>query len=276
MEILAVPQSQGAVVARSALLPAGCGALARLAGEVLGAPVRSVPLPEEGSPAVDGIANRDALLANRKAQLAAIEVHSGPLLTVGGDCATELVPLGVARWRHREGLCALWYDAHADLNTPQSSPSGAFHGMVLRAAFGEGDPQFAAAPALERGRAVLAGARSLDDGELAEVRAGLATHLPVATARDGAAVADAVLATGAGSVYLHIDLDVLDPKEFAGACYPEPDGLLVAEVVAGIRAVADALLVVGVGITECATDDPDELRTLVPIIEAVGSALGVV
>ncbi|NUS03623.1 MAG: arginase family protein, partial [Nonomuraea sp.] len=62
----------------------------------------------------------------------------GLVVTAGGDCGVELEPVAAARRRFGERLVVVWFDAHGDLNTPDSSPSGAFHGMVLRALTGEG------------------------------------------------------------------------------------------------------------------------------------------
>ncbi|TCO57019.1 arginase family protein [Actinocrispum wychmicini] len=244
MQIHAVPQRQGAVVERSRLLPDACLALAQLAGDIAYVKPYVVSVASTTSPVVDGIANRVELIANRSAQLEALEAPEGSVLTIGGDCAVEVAPIGVARFRHGEGLGVHWFDAHPDLNTPSTSPSGAFHGMALRALFGEGDPSFAAKPALRH--AVLVGARSIDDGERAAL---------------------ALVGTTGECAYVHVDLDVLEPTEFDGACYPEPDGLSVAEVAAAIQAIP--VPVVGAGITECATTDPHRLRLLTPILEAV-------
>nr|WP_042183291.1 arginase family protein [Kibdelosporangium sp. MJ126-NF4]CEL15412.1 Arginase [Kibdelosporangium sp. MJ126-NF4] len=255
MRIHAVPQRQGALVDKARLLPAGCLALSRLAGDVAGITPHVVPVSTEDSPAVDGVANRAALIVNRTAHLAALEAPQGPVLTIGGDCGSDVVPIGVARFRYGANLGVAWFDAHPDLNTPETSPSGAFHGMALRALFGEGDPEFAASPALRPGNAVLIGARSIDAGEQAAIDRGLVTS-------------DSFPGE---YLYLHVDLDVLDPGEFGGATYPEPDGLTIAEVVAAIDGIP--VPVVGAGITECATADEAELRKLTPVIEAVTRAL---
>ncbi|MEV4318377.1 arginase family protein [Actinocrispum sp. NPDC049592] len=251
MQIHAVAQRQGALVERARLLPEGCMALAALAGEIARVRPVYVPVVAGTSGMVDGIANRAGLIENRTGQLAALEAPEGPVLTIGGDCGVDVVPIGVARFRHGEGLGVVWFDAHPDLNTPETSPSGAFHGMALRVLFGEGDPEFVAQPALTRGNAVLVGARAIDPGEQAAIDAGL-------PARHG---------IPGDYVYVHVDLDVLDPDEFDGACYPEPGGLSVEEVVATIKAIP--VPVVGAGITECATTDPAKLRVLAPIIEAL-------
>ncbi|ONI70314.1 arginase [Actinosynnema sp. ALI-1.44] len=255
MRIHAVPQRQGALVDNARLLPDGCLALSRLAGDIAGIEPHVVPVSTEDSPAVGGVANRAALIVNRTAQLAALEAPEGPVLTIGGDCGTDVASIGVARFRHGPNLGVAWFDAHPDLNTPETSPSGAYHGMALRALFGEGDPEFVAGPALRPGNAVLIGARAFDPGEQTAIDRGLVT-------RDS---------FPGEQIYLHIDLDVLDPGEFGGVTYPEPNGLSIAELVDAIDGIP--VPVVGVGITECVTADETELRKLTPVIEAVTGAL---
>ncbi len=260
MLINAVPQFQGALTERAKDLPEGCVALAELAGHVLGSPVHHILQSRATSPVVDGVANREILTGeNRAAQLAALEAPGGPVLTIGGDCGVELVPIGVARYRYGPGLGVAWFDAHPDLNTAGTSPSGAFHGMVLRSLLGEGDLDFAADPPLEPGRAVLAGTRVFDKAEREVVDRGL-----VVPADDVAAGL-----SGAEKVYVHLDLDVLDPGEFDGLNCPEPGGLTIPRLVAILRGLS-GFEVIGAGITECAGT---EVRVLEPILEALGALL---
>ncbi|MGW4489117.1 arginase family protein [Amycolatopsis sp. NPDC004368] len=262
MLINAVPQWQGAIGPRARGLVEGCLALSELAGHVLGLPVHHIHQDAGTSDVRSGVANRDVLTGpNRAAQLAALEAPGGPVLTIGGDCGVELVPVGVARYRYGPALGVAWFDAHADLNTAASSPSGAFHGMVLRSLLGEGDAEFAASPAVEAGRVALFGTRVFDAPEEEAIGRGLAVRAEnvVATLRS----------SGAEQVYLHVDLDVLDPASFDGANCPEPGGLTVSELVQAIEELSE-LDVIGAGITECVGA---ELEVLEPVIAAVGRVL---
>ncbi|MEQ0558609.1 arginase family protein [Amycolatopsis sp. NEAU-NG30] len=259
MLINAVPQRQGATGPRAAELPDGCLALAELAGHVLGRPVHHVRQTREVSEVDRGIASRAVLTGpNRAAQLAALESPGGPVLTIGGDCGTELVPIGVARFRHGPGLGVVWFDAHPDLNTAETSPSGAFHGMVLRSLFGEGDPEFAADPALTPGNVALAGTRVFDPAEQEAVDRGL-----VVTSVDAL--------EGVEKLYVHVDLDVLDPAEFPGLNYPEPGGWTIPQLVSALDALSGHD-VVGAGVTEC-VGTPREVEVLEPVLAALGRLL---
>ena len=135
--------------------------------------------------------------------------------------------------------------------------------MVLGSLLGQGDADFAASPALER--AVLIGARAFDDVEREAVDSGLVGLVP----GDPVAVRGAF--EGAQCVYLHVDLDVLDPAEFDGLNYPEPGGLTVAQLVDAISALGE-FDVIGAGVTECVGTGP-ELRVLEPVLAAIGALL---
>jgi arginase len=262
LQINAVPQWQGAVNERAGGIPDGCLALAGLTARILHSPVHHVIQNRQTSPIEDDVANRSVLTgANRAAQRAAVAEASWPILTIGGDCGVELAPIGAARHRYGAELAVAWFDAHPDLNTPQSSASGAFHGMVLRALLGEGDPAFTASPALEHGQVVLVGTRAIDPAEQAAITGGLAvlTDDPAASL------------SHASHVYVHVDLDVLDPSDFGGLNYPEPGGLSVADLVSALDSLG-GFTIVGVGITECVAS-PDQVEVLAPIVAAIGNLL---
>ncbi len=99
------------------------------------------------------------------AHAAAAGARGGLMVTVGGDCGVELEPVAAARLAYGDRLVVVWFDAHGDVNTPDSSPSGAYHGMVLRALTGEGPQGLVPDACLDPGRIVLAGVRDLDPAE---------------------------------------------------------------------------------------------------------------
>jgi arginase len=148
-------------------------------------------------------------------------------LVLGGDCCAEL---GAVRGLASEGrrLALVWLDAHGDLNTPESSPSGNLWGMPFRMILDEG----LVAPA----DAALVGARNLDPAE--------AEYL------DATGVDDSLerALEGVDGVYIALDLDVLDPSE-AEVFMPEPAGLTVAKAEAVVREAAERAPVVGMGVT---------------------------
>jgi arginase len=259
MRVQVVPQWQGAGPDGAEVRLRGNAALASLAETVLDAPVSRVPVGDAPSPTERGIGNRAALLANAATHRTALEQAEGPVLTLGGDCASDLTPVALARLRHGPTLGVLWFDAHADANTPDASPSGAFNGMVLRALLGAGDPDLVANPAVSPGNAVLVGTRFFDPAERAAVDRGLLRHVPVPA--DPLDVLAALRRAEVDAVYVHVDADVLDPG-----------GLTVERVVACLDALAD-VDVVGAAVTECTATDARDAEPLAPVLRALARLL---
>jgi arginase family enzyme/very-short-patch-repair endonuclease len=233
--VLEVGQWQGSGSPTARRLVAGAAELAAL----VPADKRvRVPVPDE-PPSIELLARN--LAAIRSA------ITDPPVVTVGGDCGVEVAPVEAALAEHGDGLVVVWFDAHGDLNTPESSPSGAFHGMVLRTLLGDGPAELRPRQALRPDRVVLAGVRALDPAEKEYAdAAGIARVEPAALAT----LPEVVAAAGAKALYLHIDLDVLDPERFSSVGTPEPEGVTPEQLVAAVRALAARFPVAGVGITE--------------------------
>ncbi|MEU8397147.1 GNAT family N-acetyltransferase [Nonomuraea sp. NPDC048892] len=192
-----------------------------------------------------------ATLAETAARVRRALPADGFTITVGGDCGVELEPVAAALRRYGDRLHVVWFDAHGDLNSPESSPSGAFHGMIVRTLLGEGPLDLVPSPALRPDQLALVGTRVLDPAE--------ADYIRLADIGGLADVADDAL------VYVHVDLDVLDG--FASVGYPEPDGLSPEALIAAVADLAARHEIVGLGITEYAPSDPadeDLLKWMVP------------
>ncbi|MEH1125388.1 arginase family protein [Micromonospora sp. CPCC 206061] len=229
----------------------------------------------DGQPteARDGVAALDTLVANLKAIRAARARALGPtVITVGGDCAVDLAPIEAALATYGDRVAVVWFDAHGDLNTPVSSPSGAFHGMVLRTLLGDGPPELAPTRTLRPDQVVLAGVRALDPAERAFVDEHAIRHVPVAGLADPAAVADEVAATGADAVYIHIDLDVLDPGVFGSVGTPEPEGSTLDQLVAAVRALTARFTLAGLCVAEYEPDQPRDREVLAELAAALLAA----
>jgi arginase len=234
--------------------------------------VVDVPL-EAGDSRGTGIQRFGSLLAVRERTRNVLDGLEDVAITIGGDCGVELAAVEHALARADRDLAVLWFDAHPDLHTSETSASGAFTGMVLRAIAGEGTEGLIASPAVATSRIVLAGTRSVDEGEADYLASSDITTVGV----DDLATPDVLLAaleaTGASKVYVHIDVDVLDPSEFSGKGDPVPFGIAGAQLVALIAAVRERFELAGAGITEFAPSSPDaavdDLPTLLRVIGAL-------
>ena len=149
-----------------------------------------------------------------------------------------------------ERLGLVWVDAHADANTPETSPSGNLHGMPMAALFGRGPEALTrvggfapGAARLEPGNAVLIGVRSVDEAE-ADTIAGLGVRvytMEEVDRRGIGPVVDEALAlalAGTDGFHLSLDMDGLDPSVAPGVGTPVPGGLTYREAHALMEAVA--------------------------------------
>lgn len=244
---LVVPQWQGSPSSRAMQLIDGAQAIA---GDLPRASTTILDVPMEAGESLGTGVNRLSALQRVRALVAdALAGHDEPVLTIGGDCGVALAPIAHAA-RRAPGLAVVWLDAHPDLNTRESSPSGAFSGMVLRAVLGDGEPELSLPVGTVRGeRVVLGGARSFDDAEIGAISSLGISTIGAGALGDRDALAEAVTATGADAVYIHVDIDVLDPAEVTGNAHPEPFGVTVAELTASISSLRAGLPLAGASLT---------------------------
>lgn len=265
---LVVPQWQGSPASRAMLLSDGAAAIAgdlpRDATTVLDVPLTA------GESLGSGIQRLSALLHTRALIADALREHPGePTVIIGGDCGVSVAALS-ALAGGVDDVAVIWCDAHPDLHTPQSSPSGAFSGMALRAVMGEGHPELRLSPGVEASRVVLVGARAVDETEhpsLAELPLHR-VHAEELSAPD--AIVRAAEATGASRVYVHIDVDVLDPAEISGVSAPAPFGATTAALSASLRQLRERMPLAGAAIAGFAPATPlaavDDLGALLRLI----------
>jgi arginase len=222
----------------------GVDALAGLLAERLGAEARLIGSPGEPRTAPydeDLDASRGCLLEAGGQVDDALVAGEIPTL-VASQCPIALTTLPAVA-RHRPDARILWLDAHGDFNTPETSPSAFLGGMSLAGACGHWDAGLGQ-PEVPAERLVLCGVRDLDpaEGEALErssatvIGAAIETLVYLANALDGA------------PVYVHLDLDVLDPDTMP-AEHPAPGGLSPEKLYDLLDTVADACEVVGIEIT---------------------------
>lgn len=271
-----VPQWQGSVSARAMSHADGAAAIQ---GDLPASATVVVEVPvEAGESLGTGVRRFSTLLRIKELTTTALAGVSGTPITIGGDCGAVLAAVSFAAGGDADDdLAVLWLDAHPDLNTPETSPSGAFSGMVLRAITGEGAGGLAAGPGtrVPPSKLVLGGIRAIDDGEQSYIDEHGVTVLTADDLGDPAVVLAALEATGAARVFVHIDLDVLDPSALAGLSYPMPFGVGAAELVAVVKAVVERFPLAGgsiAGFSPASLDVAgDDLPTILRLVAALTS-----
>jgi arginase family enzyme len=193
-----------------------------------------------------------------------------PLL-LAGDCSIALTTLPKAL-AHRPEARVLWLDAHGDFNTPDTTPSGFLGGMCLAGACGRWDSGLA--EPIDPERVVLVGVRELDAGERELLESSEATVVGSSSVETLVAARNAL--EGA-PLYVHLDLDVIDPESFP-AQFPAPGGLAPDKLFDVLEAVIEDCELVGLEVTAFeAPEDDDErgdaaataLHVMEPLLQAI-------
>jgi len=207
-------------------------------------------------------------------------------VVLGGDHSVAMGSIaGAARHfrARREKLGLVWFDAHADANTAETSPSGNIHGMPLAAVLGLGAPSLVSlaghAPMVDGTRAALVGVRDVDPAERANVRA---TGVAAFTMRDvdergmRAVMADAIARASAGTAGIHVSFDVdgIDPDYAPGVGTPAPGGLSYREAHLAMEMLADTGRVVSAEIVEVNPILDHRNGTAALAVELLSSLLG--
>lgn len=213
------------------------------------------------------VTSAPALYSEVSAEVAAARWEGCLPVVLSGNCNTAAVGAltGIG------GAGVVWMDAHGDLNTPETTPSGFFDGMALTVATGKSWRTLTAPlrgfQPLDERNLIHVGARDFDPPELELIKGSPITLLQVEDLRrDGieAALGGALddLASRVEQVYVHIDLDVLDPSELRANSFAVPGGLTVAEVEEIIRTIGRHLRIAAAGLTSYDPDEDPEGRGL--------------
>jgi len=182
--------------------------------------------------------------------LKTLEAGKTPVVLGGDHSVAAGTVAGVAEFfrKQNQKLGLLWIDAHTDINTPDSSPSGNVHGMPLAAIMGLGPPElaniFGFSPKVAQENCVLVGVRDIDAAEKENVRR---AGIEVYTMRDidergmRAVMEEALRAAGRGTAGYHVSLDMdwVDPEDAPGVGTPVRGGATYREAHLAMEIIAD-------------------------------------
>jgi len=188
---------------------------------------------------------------------------------IGGTCASEIGPVSYLNQRYEGNLAVLWFDAHGDLNTPQSSPSKHFHGMPLRSLLGDSDASIlnAAFSRLAPAQVFILGGRDFDDAEKQYINASPVSHFTPDEMSNEKKLVEAIQNAGFDNLYVHIDLDVLEPQEFPHLLLPIDNGVGVKRFLSVLGKLKSNFNIVGSSIVEYVPKGDGDLATLDKIVD---------
>ena len=206
-------------------------------------------------------------------------------LVLGGDHSIAAgSAAGVASFYKKQSkrVGFIWLDAHGDMNTPETSPSGNVHGMPLAVALGLAGPEFESdawrLPAVSADRVALVGVRSLDPAEtelIAETGVSVYTMSDVDRLGLERVVREALAKiAGPGFVHVSLDMDALEPDIAPGVGTPVRGGLSYREAHLAMELVAESGIAGSLEVVEVNPILDRENETAALAVELVASALG--
>jgi arginase len=215
----------------------------------------------------------------------ALESGQFPLV-LGGDHSIAVGTVsGASQHFHRRGekLGLIWIDAHTDMNTPASSPSGNVHGMPMACCIGEGPEEltniFGYAPKVHPGNVALVGIRSVDGQERDIVQQ---SGVHAFTMRDidergmRGVFEEAIRIAGDGTAGIHVslDMDAVDPREAPGVGTPVEGGITYREAHLAMEMLGDTGRMTSMEVVEVNPVMDEANRTAILAVELVMSAMG--
>jgi arginase len=252
-------------------------------GNVLVSQPESVPEGPQKARYLGPITETCTRLAEAVAQSAADAKFP---IVLGGDHSVAVGTVsGMAQHMHAQGkkLGLIWIDAHADMNTPESSPSGNVHGMPLACITGNGPDQltriFGFAPKVDPANVVLIGLRSVDHEERQIVRkTGVKTftmrEIDERGLRSVMEEAIRIACEGTAGFHLSFDMDAVDPHEAPGVGTPVKGGMTYREAHLAMETICDSDSMLSMEVVEVNPVIDEQNRTAILAVELVMSALG--
>ncbi len=207
-------------------------------------------------------------------------------LVLGGDHSVAIGTIaGMSSYFRKQGkkLGLIWIDAHADMNTPDSSPSGNVHGMPLACVIGQGPKELTEiggfSPKVDPGSVAIVGLRSVDEIERLNVR-GAGVHAFTMRDIDERGLRNVMLAAieiasaGGAGFHLSFDMDAVDPAEAPGVGTPVRGGITYREAHLAMETVCDSGLMASMELVEVNPVLDEVNRTALLAVELIMSAMG--
>ncbi|HZU24204.1 MAG TPA: arginase [Bryobacteraceae bacterium] len=207
-------------------------------------------------------------------------------LVLGGDHSIAVGTVsGASKHFHDQGkrIGLIWIDAHADMNTPETSPSGNVHGMPLACCLGNGPPElthiYDYAPKVDPRNVALIGIRSVDTRERkavrqSGVRAFTMRDIDERGLRDVMEEALRIAMSGADAFHLSLDMDAVDPQEAPGVGTPVKGGITYREAHLAMETLCDCGKMCSLEVVEVNPVIDEVNRTASLAVELILSALG--
>ncbi|WP_400079765.1 arginase family protein [Winogradskyella sp. R77965] len=229
-------------------------------GDVISIPLSKLPLTLEQN--INGHSALLEQLSDFKTLL--IDKNPKTLHTIGGDCGLEIIPVSYLASK-QSNLGVIWFDAHADINIPKESQSHNFHGMPLRTLLGEGNQKLKDLlfTEIKPSQIHYIGLRSIDTAEQKRIAK---DHIYAPLTIDINHLVKTLKDKKITHLYIHFDVDCLDPDSYKNAYFNVNNGITVIEAEDYIKTLKANFDICGTSILESVAMTEDELEPIKNII----------
>jgi arginase len=202
----------------------------------------------------NNIIDYDRLLEQMKDARVIIEREQpDTIFTIGGGCDADILSVTYVNAKTEGDMTLVYFDAHGDIHTPESSETKRFYGMPVRVILGEGDEAIVNLnySNLNKSQLVMLGIRDLDKAEKIYIPSQKISVLGVSDVEMNIeTVIEMIRSKGSRNLYVHIDLDVLDPGEFPHTPLRVPDGMKIHTLMELLKVLDEEFCIKGMGLFE--------------------------
>ncbi len=228
----------------------------------------SIPLSKKPVQKKNNINAYDALLEQLSTYKQILLEHNPKTVeTIGGDCGLEIIPVSYLNSEYKN-FGVIWFDAHADINLPEESPSHNFHGMPLRLLLGEIDSEIGSLPfsVLTPAQIHYIGLRDVDSLEQDKI---VQDHIYAPLTLSMGHLIATLKKKKIKNLYLHFDLDCIEPNDYKQTYYTIPNGISIKEAEDILMELKAEFNIVGSSILESTAIAQDELSPIEHIINLI-------
>jgi len=197
------------------------------------------------------------------------------IFTIGGGCDADIIPIAYLHKNITSDFTVLWFDAHGDINSPVESNSKLFYGMPIRFLLENHNEIInkILGTQIRKNQIILIGNRDLDTAEIDYIKKNQIANVSVREIeQDNDILIHKLKTQGCKNVYVHIDLDVLDPEIFPYVPVPSKNGLKT-ELFSGILdQIKENFTIIGIGLFEYMESHKKEIEIIKKIVE-IGKGL---
>lgn len=207
-------------------------------------------------------------------------------ITLGGDHALAMGSVAGSSKYFQGDLAVIWIDAHGDINTFETSPTGNVHGMPLAASMGFGDESltnlYFNGIKVKKENVFIIGARDLDEGELQLIKDKNLTVWTMDKVREIGVdkvckeLLEGLKARGINNIHISFDIDSVDPELIKGTGTPVPNGFNINDAEKLLTSIFNTRLVKSMDFVEfnpCLDDTDTTLKSCMSLIKKIGELI---